>query len=70
MYFTAYPLKIAQIVLLIGLYAFNTWVDLITIFKEIIFKIIYIVGLIHALTSIYEVQKIKNENDYFRELKW
>ena len=70
MYFTAYPLKIAKIVLLIGLYAFNTWVDPITIFKGIIFKIIYIVGLIHALTSIYEVQKIKNENEYFRELKW
>ena len=70
MYFTAYPLKIAHIVLLIGLNAFNMWVDPITIFKGIIFKIIYIVGLIHALTSIYEVQKIKNENDYFREIKW
>lgn len=36
------------------------WVDPITIFKGIVFKIIYIAGLIHALTSIYEVQKIKN----------
>ena len=59
-----------SLILLISLYALNAWVDPVSIFRGIIFKIVFIVGLVYALKSIYEVQKIKNENDYFKEMEW
>ncbi len=41
-----------------------------TIARGLIIKIIFVFGLVYALMSVYQANKIKNKNDYFKEMKW
>lgn len=58
-----------SLVLLLFIYFLNALADPMLIIRGIILKIVFIVGLAYALSSVYKVQKIKNENDYFKEMK-
>jgi len=58
------------LILLLGIYVSNALVDPISLFRGIIFKVIFVVGLIYGLLAIYQVHKIKNKNEYFKEIDW
>ncbi|MBL6666800.1 MAG: hypothetical protein ISP66_07360 [Flavobacteriaceae bacterium] len=59
-----------SLILLLGIYVSNALVDPISLFRGIIFKVIFVVGLIYGLLAIYQVHKIKNKNEYFKEIDW
>lgn len=58
------------LILLLLLYVLNAIVDPITIMQGIIFKTIFLSGLIYGLISIVQAEKIRKESEFLKEQRY